>query len=367
MRRQRIARLKTAMTDQGLDCMALIPGTSLFYFTGLSVLLHERPMILLVNARGPNTLLLPGLEQPSASALLPAEEYTYYPYSDADGYTGALAALAADLGLNNCKIGMEFQGMRFFEFDLLRKSAPDAEFVNGEPLVEALRMIKDAQEIAFLRRASEITDRALDETLKVIRPGVSELEVLNEMIVQLLRAGSREPLKYQIVVSGPRSAFPHAKASERRIAPGDIVMIDTGATFNGYPCDLTRTFAVGEIDAEMRKIYEIVRQANAAVINCTAAPLTAGALDKAARDVIEDAGYGKYFIHRTGHGLGIGGHEALSIAKGSELVLQPGMTFTDEPGIYIPGKGGVRIEDNVVVTEKGLEYLTAYPRELRVL
>ena len=367
MTTRRIQNLKESMKSEGIDCMAIIPGNSFLYFTGMRVLLHERPMIIMINSEGKNAFLLPGLELPSASAVLDDKDYDYYTYTDEEGYWKALETLCKDFELDGKTIAMEYQGMRVFEFDLLRQGAPNASFQDGEHLIEDLRMIKDDQEIAYLKKAAEITDLALDEAIKCIKPGVRELEVLNEMIIQLLRFGSQEPLKTQIVVSGPRSAFPHSKASERTIESGDLVMIDTGATYNGYPCDLTRTFAVQHVDDEMAKIYEIVKSANAAVMAVKHQGFTAHDVDKAARDVIEAQGYGQYFIHRTGHGLGIGGHEAPGIVQGNPLVLKEGMTFSNEPGIYIQGKGGVRIEDNVVVVPGGLEYLTHYPRELKVL
>ena len=367
----RIHNLKASMKRNGIDITALIPGNSFFYLTGMRVLLHERPMIILVNANGKSAFLIPALELPSASERLSADEYEFYSYTDETGYEKALLGLSDDLALNRSIIASEFMGMRLFEFDMLKRSAPDASFVDGGYLLEELRMIKDEEEISFLKKASDITDRALDETFRILEPGMTELEIQNEMEIQMLRFGSQEPLKNQIVVSGPRSAFPHSKASERRIREGDMVIIDTGATYNGYPCDLTRTCAVGRIDDEMRNAYEVVKKANAAVVEFSrefsSPTYTAEQLDKAARDVIEAQGYGEYFIHRTGHGLGLGGHEAPFIVKGNTMVMKVGMTFTDEPGIYIPGKGGVRIEDNVVVTEKGLEYLTGYPRDLRII
>ena len=362
----RIEKLKTLLRKNNVDFAAIIPGTSFFYLTGMRMLLHERPMILVLVPGGKDSFFLPELELPSASAVLGDDACRYFTYTDEGGYAGALKAMVRDLGMDRGTVGIEFMAMRFFEYNLLKETAPRVTFTDMEPLIDELRVIKDEEEIRRLRKAAGITDIALEEALKIIRPGLTEQDVLNEMMIQLLRAGSQEPFKTQIVVSGPRSAFPHSKASERKIQEGDIVMIDTGATYMGYPCDLTRTFALGHISDEMKKVYETVEAANAAVVRLKR-PFTAEQVDKAARDVIESAGYGKYFIHRTGHGLGIGGHEAPSIVRGNKLELQTGMTFTDEPGIYLPGVGGVRVEDDVVVTEDGLAYLTHFPRELRIL
>jgi Xaa-Pro aminopeptidase len=201
----------------------------------------------------------------------------------------------------------------------------------------------------------------------MIKPGMTELEIGNRFKIEALSFGSGEFPKEPIVASGPRSASPHTKASARTVNAGEMIIMDVGATFQGYICDLTRTFALGRVDDEFRKIYEIVKKANETVLKSSRPKFIAEELDKVARDVIEAEGYGQYFIHRTGHGLGIEEHEPPYIVKGNKLELKIGMTFTIEPGIYIPGKGGVRIEDNVVLTSRGLEKLTSYPTELRVL
>jgi len=364
--KSKIQKLKALLQEKHMDYVAIIPGNSFFYLTGMRVLLHERPMILILVPEGEDSFFLPKLELPSAAAILGEESCRYYTYTDEEGYAGALKSMVGDLGMDGRTVGIEFMGMRYFEYNLLKEAAQGATFVDAEPLVDELRVIKDEEEIRRLQKAAEITDVALEAALNAIRPGLTEKDVLNEVMIQLLRAGSQEPFKTQIVVSGPRSAFPHSKASDRKIEDGDIVMIDTGATYLGYPCDLTRTFALGSVSNEMKKVYETVQAANAAVLELKR-PMTAEQVDRAARDVIESAGYGDYFIHRTGHGLGIGGHEAPSIVKGNKLELQTGMTFTDEPGIYLPGVGGVRIEDDVVVTEDGIAYLTHFPRDLRIL
>jgi Xaa-Pro dipeptidase len=216
-----------------------------------------------------------------------------------------------------------------------------------------------------MRQAAVIAQNALLETLKRVKLGMSEKEIASELVIQLFRAGSDVELPFQpIVSSGPNSANPHAVPSERKLQVGDLLLFDWGAAKDGYFSDITRTFTVGQVDPELIKIGDIVFKANEAARMSGGAGLCAGEVDMAARKVIEAAGYGAQFIHRTGHGLGIEAHEGPYIYAENDLVLETGMTFTIEPGIYLAGRRGVRIEDDVVVTDHGLESLTDMPREV---
>jgi Xaa-Pro dipeptidase len=366
MRAQRTLRLKELMKSEGMDHMVLIPGPNLHYFSGLKIHAFEQATMLFFTLGSRDVIFLPTLEFPNASSIL-GDDYGYYQYTDEEGPDKVLHGLAKELNLDGKKIGIEFLTMRVMEYELLRKYCSRGSFVNGEPIISQIRMCKDDEEISHMRRAADITQRALDATLEMIRPGVTEHEIGNQLKIQAFSLGSGELHKEPIVTSGPRTASPHAKTSDRRINAGELVMIDTGASSGGYACDLTRTFAVGSIDDEFRKIYGIVKKANEAVIGFPHPKFTAEELDGAAREYIEAQGYGQFFIHRTGHGLGLEEHEPPYIVKGNKMEMRAGMTFTVEPGIYLPGKGGVRIEDNVVVTSGGLEKLTSYPTELTIL
>lgn len=366
MRSERILKLKLLMRSHEIDTIALLIGPSFYYFTGLRMHLHERVTILFITSGTKDAILLPKLEFPNALSIL-KEEFTYYTYTDEEGPDKPLMLLIKELDIDGKRIGVELLGMRAMEYELLKSSAPQASFINGEPIISKVRMCKDEEELSYLRKAVEITEKALNGITKMIRPGVTEQEVANELQIQMFSLGSGELWKQTVVLSGPRSSFPHSKSSNRRIEAGDLVMIDTGATYEGYVCDITRTFAVGRIDDEFRKIYGIVREANEAVVNFPEKRFTAEQLDACARDVIERHGYGKYFIHRTGHGIGLEGHEPPYIVRGNRMEMKIGMTFTDEPGIYLPDRGGIRIEDDLVVTEDGLKYLTNFPRELIIL
>ena len=226
-------------------------------------------------------------------------------------------------------------------------------------------MQKDAAEVALMRTATGIAQRALLATLPAVRPGVSERAIAAELVQHLLREGSEGELPFQpIVAFGPNSANPHAVPSDYALRPGDLVLFDWGASYQGYFSDLTRMFVVGEAEETLADIAAVTQRANAAARDLAAPGVTAGEVDRAARKVIEDAGYGAYFIHRTGHGLGLEVHEEPYIRADNDRVLAPGMTFTIEPGIYLPGRGGVRIEDDMVITADGAESLSDLPRAL---
>ncbi len=216
-----------------------------------------------------------------------------------------------------------------------------------------------------MRKAAEIAQNALSSALPSVKIGLSEREFASELSLQLLKSGCDPELPFApIVSSGPNAANPHATPSDRHFSPGDLLVVDWGASYNGYFSDITRTFAIGNIDPQFTKIWKIVLAANEAGRLAAKPGISAGAVDAAARSVIEAAGYGIYFTHRTGHGLGMEAHEYPYIRSGNPDLLIPGMTFTVEPGIYLPERNGVRIEDDIVITTDGCETLTSFPREV---
>jgi Xaa-Pro dipeptidase len=248
---------------------------------------------------------------------------------------------------------------------LLQSAAPKAQFAPAGESLSDLRLYKDQEEILFMKKAVEIAEKALLGTLSIIKSGMTERHVASELVQRLFQAGCDPELPFAPIVSaGPNSANPHASPSDYTLHSGDLLVIDWGASYQGYFSDLTRTFALGEPDPEYRRIAEIVLQANTAGRRAAAPGVLAQDVDRAARSVIEGAGYGTYFTHRTGHGLGRESHEEPYIREGNKTALAPGMTFTIEPGIYIPNKNGVRIEDNVVITSSGADCLSSLPRDL---
>ena len=364
---KRIDQLLIRLKDTRMGALALIPGPSLFYFTGLSFHLMERPVIALLSAEAELRMVVPELEQAKAESS--PVSFKIFTYGEQEGAAPeALTQAVADLGLDGGKIGIEPLSMRFYELDMLQVAIPRATFTPTDGTISALRIRKGEAEIAAMRRAAEIAEAALEATLPLIKVGMTELELASELTTQLLKAGSEPETPFSpIVASGPHSAQGHATPSDRALSPGDSLVLDWGAAHQGYKSDITRTFFVAEAPEELSQIHEIVQQANAAGRAAVRPGERCGSVDFAARSLIDEAGYGEYFIHRTGHGLGLEAHEPPYIREGEETLLETGMTFTVEPGIYLPGRGGVRVEDEMVVTEAGGESLTTLPREVRVI
>jgi len=361
---KRLNKLGAALGEAGLQALALNPGPSLTYFTGLQFLLGERPVVALFTPEATPALVLPQLEAGKLEEL-PYEVRPFTYGEDPDMWGAVFKDAMQAAGLSAGRIGVEPGVLRFLELSLLQAAAPQAQFVPADEAISALRLCKDADELAAMREAAGIAQRALEATLPLVKLGMSEQELANELVVQLLRAGSGPKLPFSpIVAAGPNSADPHAFPTTRPLASGELLLIDWGASYKGYFSDITRVFALGEVEAELVKIHQITAQANAAGRAAARPGVSCGEVDHAARQVIEKAGYGEYFTHRTGHGLGIEIHEPPFIRGGNPMLLQPGMTFTIEPGIYLPGRGGVRVEDDVVVTSDGLESLTDLSREL---
>jgi len=363
----RLQRLQKYMAGNGLAAVAVNAGPSLTYLTGLHFHLMERPVVMVFTLDQEPIIILPELEVAKLDHLaFPAKVYAY---RESPGlWSKTFGDALAELNLTHGKVGVEPGRLRLLEYNYLRAAGGDMDFTDGSGVFTALRSIKDAQEIALLRRAVEIAETALEATLPMVRIGVSETEIAGELFLQLIRHGSDTSLPFSpIVSSGPNGANPHAQPSARQLAAGDLLVIDWGASFSGYVSDLTRTFAVGEIDAEAAAIHEVVQQANGAGRAAGKPDVSCAAVDQAARQVIEDAGYGRYFTHRTGHGIGMECHEDPYIRGDNEQVLEAKMTYTVEPGIYLPGRNGVRIEDDVLVTADGAESLSTMSRKIRVV
>jgi len=363
----RLNRLYLELNNAGLHAVALNPGPSLTYLSGLHFHLMERPVVMFfVPGRNP-AIVLPELELQKTKQLpFPVE---VFPYGENPSTWDEVFKKAVNsLGLDGKSIGVEPRAMRLLEFRHIKAGAPEADYPDATASLAALRVRKDADEIRLMRRAVRIAQDALEATLPLIKIGTTEKEVSNELVTQLLRCGSEPEMPFSpIVSSGPNSANPHASPTERKLQPGDLLVVDWGAAYQGYISDLTRTFAVGEVENEFQKIHKIVQQANEAGRKSGGPGVPCAEVDKAARRVIEEAGYGAFFTHRTGHGIGMEGHEDPYIRGDNLQLLESGMAYTVEPGIYLADRNGVRIEDNMIVTESGAESLSDMPREIRAV
>ncbi len=363
----RLERLHTILMQSGLEAVVINPGPTLTYLTGLKFHLMERPVVLLIAQGKDPVIVLPELESPKISLF--SYKVGAFPYGENPVEWDAVFRKAVQsLGLDGKKIGVEPRQLRLLEFRHLRAGAPEADFPDASDALASLRLCKDQDEVEAMRRAVKVAQEALDATIPFIKIGKTEKEIASELILQMLKHGSEYEFPFPPIVSaGPNSANPHASPSDRKLQRGDLLVVDWGATVDGYISDLTRTFAVGEVEAEFKKISEIVLKANEAGRAAGQPGVPCANVDRAARAVIEQAGYGKYFTHRTGHGIGMEDHEEPYMRGDNMQILRTGMAYTVEPGIYLPERGGVRIEDNVVITGDGAEVLSDMPRGLRVV
>ncbi|MFC7060599.1 M24 family metallopeptidase [Halobacillus seohaensis] len=275
-----------------------------------------------------------------------------------------VASQVNKLGLS--QIGFEKDHLTYGEYDLYRQHF-NAELVPTSGLVEKLRLIKTEEELTILKDATKIADDAFQHILSYIKPGVKEIDVSNELEFFMRKQGATSSSFDIIVASGYRSALPHGVASDKEIQSGELVTLDFGALYKGYCSDITRTIAVGEISDELKEIYDTVLQAQLIGMEGLKAGITGKEADALTRDHIKEQGYGKYFGHSTGHGIGLDVHEGPGLSFRSDLVLEAGMVVTVEPGIYVPKVGGCRIEDDTVITASGNERLSHSTKELLTL
>ncbi len=362
----RLAALRQITNEAGLDAVALIPGSNLMYLTGEYFPLMERPTICLYPRQGDPVFILPTLEVEKVST--PPYPLRVYAYTDTEGYAGAFSEALAALSLDGRRLGVEGGHMRFFEAQALVKGAPRMQLIDAGEALATLRIRKDAAEVAALRRAVAVAQDGLLDLLPGIRVGMTERQIAGELMIAMLKRGSSEMPFSAAVLSGPNSALPHGVPGDRALQEGDLLLFDYGAQIDGYASDITRTFAIGELrDQRLLDAYAAVQAANEAGRRAAGPGVPCQEVDRAARAAIEKAGFGQYFTHRTGHGLGMEVHEGPYIRAGNTELLQPGNVHTVEPGVYLPGVGGVRIEDDVLITADGAESLTSLPRDLQII
>jgi Xaa-Pro dipeptidase len=348
------------MAHQRLEAAYITRPVSIAYLTGFQANPHERLMALAVRPDR-STLIVPALEQERAvthsdQALVVAWRDGVDPYTLVHDALGAVA-----------RLGVEKEHLTVGAAEALRARAGTRELVDVAPEIRRLRRTKSPDELDKLARACAITDSVAEEVLRGLRLGQSELAVALSIGAAIAARGAT--LSFETSVqSGPNSALPHHNPSARKLEAGDLVLLDFGAAVEGYRADITRMAVVGEPSSRQREIDAVVLRAHDAAIEAVRPGATTGQVDSAAREVIEAAGLGDRFFHRVGHGLGLEVHEDPSLDPGSNIVLEAGMVFTIEPGIYIPGWGGVRIEDDIVVVEaRGCRVLTKTSRDLQVV
>ncbi|HEY3465673.1 MAG TPA: Xaa-Pro peptidase family protein [Amycolatopsis sp.] len=362
--RARLDRARAAAAAADTDALLIAPGSDLRYLIGQAGGSFERLTTLVVPADGTPALVVPKLEAPGY-ADVPTGELGVELLTWVDG-DDPYKLVADRLGKPGRVAVSDFTPA--LHVLALRAALGEAEQTLAGPVVRELRMRKDAAEIASLREAGAAIDRVHARVHEWLRPGRTEAEVGADIAAAIVEEGHAQA-DFVIVGSGPNGASPHHDVSDRVIEKGDVVVVDIGGPLPaGYNSDSTRTYAVGEPrDADVAETYAVLQRAQAAAVAAVKPGVTAEAVDAAARDVIAEAGFGEYFIHRTGHGIGLDVHEEPYIIAGNALPLEPGMAFSVEPGIYQPGRWGARIEDIVIVTADGVESVNNQPHELVVL
>ncbi|GAA2370036.1 M24 family metallopeptidase [Dactylosporangium salmoneum] len=360
----RLAAARRAAAEAGLDALLIGPSADLQYLTGYDAHALERLTLLVLPADGEATLIVPRLERPAAEAS-PAESIGVRLVDHADGtdpyhiVQELLAGRAKTVGLGN--------RMWAEQVLALRDALPETGQALAGAVLRGLRLRKSPAEIEALRRAGQAIDAVHERMGEWLRPGRTEAEVAADIAAAIREAG-HATVEFTIVAAGPNGASPHHGVSDRVIAPGEPVVVDIGGRMpDGYCSDSTRTYCIGEPPADFAAYYAVLHEAQRAAVAAVRPGVSAEAVDAAARDLIAGAGYGERFLHRTGHGIGLDGHEDPYIVAGNDAPLEPGMAFSVEPGIYLAGRHGARIEDIVVCTADGVERLNTIDTELVIL
>lgn len=354
----------TKLDALDVDAVVLVPGANLRYFTGLVFIPTERPIIALYRPGAHElAIVLPDFEVPR---LYQETELTWqvFPWTDREGFGAALSRALNELDLKSSTLGVDDLNMRLFEWLALSKAEPGLSLAPlGQDLLET-RVVKSKREIDCIRMAVRSTESALGNMLSWIEPGMTERTIAAHLAEEIIAEGCEGLSFPPLVLSGRRTLLPHGLPSDRKVAEGDLLLIDCGGMVEGYRADIARTYCMGKPSDEVQHIYQVVSDANRAARSAAAPGVPCGEVDHAARQVIEEAGFGDSFFHRTGHAIGLDIHEPPQIAQGETRRLEPGMVFTVEPGIYLPKIGAIRLEDDVVVTPQGAESLSLLPHDL---
>lgn len=357
----RVRRAAEEAGRQGFSALVVAPSPDLRYLCGYEPMPLERPTLLVLRPDADPVMLVPELERPLAAGSPGGRAFQLVGWSDGDDPYDAAARLLPSQG----RVGI---GDRTWASHLigLQAAVPGAAFEPASPVLGRLRAAKDADELAALRRAGRAADETFRQILRTRFEGRREEEIAADLAEMLVTNGHARA-DFTIVASGPNAASPHHEPSGRTILPRDAVVMDFGGELGGYFSDISRTVVVGEEPDGFREVYDLVHDAQEAAFRAVRAGTLAGEIDAVAREMIEGAGYGERFIHRTGHGIGLEVHEDPYLVRGNDFELTPGVTFSIEPGIYLPGRFGVRIEDIVAVTAEGAERLNRSTRELQIV
>ena len=362
--KNKLSKLTNILLDHKMDGCLMAPTNDIEYLAGVSPFGCERFQGFFLLADGRWFFISPELYYEENREAF-GEEAHIYVWGDNDGVNGTFKKAALEYELEGRTIAIN-DGIRGVDLlDLMDYTK--ANYVNGNDMFEELRLIKDEQETEYLAKAAEIADKTFAEIIKYIKPGITEKQISDRIKELLIELGGEELSFEPIVASGPNSSKPHYNDDKRVIEEQDLVILDYGCRYKGYCSDISRTVFIGEPTEEQKKIYDIVLRANEAGEKAVREGIAAEEIDKIARQVIIDEGYGEYFINRTGHGIGLAVHEAPYIKTGNKQILKTGMAFSIEPGIYIPGKFGMRVEDIVMVDGEGARILNKADKKMTIV
>lgn len=352
-------KLLAEMKEHGIDTALITSNLNIYYFTGFYSNPRERVTGLILNASGESTLLVPSLDRQAADH---ADVTKVVDYKDhEDPLLTIKSALASPI------LGLEENQFTLQRFKQLSAQVQGVESTDIAPWIDHIRKVKNPEEVGKIKQAIAITEEALEYGIGLLHQPMTEKDLALEIEYKMKKLGAQK-LGFDVkVISGKRSSLPHGKPSDRQIEENGFVLFDMGVSVDGYIADISRTVVVGEPTDKMVHIYDVVNEALQKAIDAVEPGITFASLDRIAREHIEQQGYGEYFIHRLGHGLGLDLHEYPSIHGENNDKIEQGMVFTIEPGIYIPEIGGVRIEDDVLVTEIGVDVLTQADKQLRVI
>jgi len=362
MSNERKAIILEKMIQKNIDLMVFVPGSNLHYITGNQFGPSERLLLYFLKQNGQGYYIVPEVERTKLNV---SENDQVFSYADEDGPQVFVDTLKDKLNISG-QTSVEVNDMRLFEWHYLNRLGISKP-VNSSDLIKDIRIIKSNEEIKRMRRATQVLEQSLHATMPTIKVGKSEMEIAARLEYEMKMRGSQGTPFTTIVGSGYRGALSHGRASEKVIEDGDLIVIDFGSIIDGYVGDMTRTIGVGNVSDEKRNVYDIVKNAIGQSIQAIEIGMKACDIDAVARKVISDAGYSENFTHRLGHGIGLDAHEEPYIASSNKDTLQPGMSFTIEPGIYIENQFGIRIEDNIIITEDDIENLMTMNHDLIIL
>ncbi|WP_408007384.1 M24 family metallopeptidase [Pseudalkalibacillus sp. A8] len=361
----RLAKLSNWLKDEKVEFVFINSVTNIYYYTGFTCKPYERLVGLLVFSEADPIIICPKLEE--EQVIQTGWTYRIISYQDNENPWEMIQEFFARQRLTPKTYAIEESVLSYERSQKLQGLFASASIVPADEVMNQNRLIKSEQEIEAMIKSAKIAEYGMEAGIQALREGITEIELVAHIEYEQKKKGVRHMAAPPMVLFGKNSGHPHGKSGVRKLEKGDLVMFDLGVILDGYCSDITRTFVFDSVSEQKREIYETVLEANRQAIESCKPGMTIGEIDRISRRVITEAGYDDYYPHRVGHGIGLEGHEYPSLHQDNDNILREGMTFTIEPGIYIPEIGGVRIEDEVLVTKDGYKLLTQYPKELQVI